>query len=214
MNMDSCNCNQQISHTCSFPDLFMINNIFYLLRHLTRDDEDEESADDAEVFHLDLKWFDSKVRAVYIAQKGKYLAHWETINRHLTSIETADGQFHYRKNKKNKLLQADDGKLFKDRFREFNKEFQRVYDIHKKLNVVDPGLRKELQNEVKNVFLRRYTKFFDRYSQYRFSKKHQSFYLKWEPQKVDAMLNEMYEGGITLDEDIVHEIDEVHEAPS
>mmetsp|Transcript_3892 Transcript_3892/g.5747 ORF Transcript_3892/g.5747 Transcript_3892/m.5747 type:complete len:118 (+) Transcript_3892:1085-1438(+) len=100
-----------------------------------------------------------------------------------------------------KLLSLDSGRLIKERFKGYNDEFEHMYNIHNRLSVVDPGLRKELQGEVKKVFLKRYEKFYDKYSQYRFSKKKQNEYLKYAPQKVDNMLNSMYGGNFVVTED-------------
>jgi hypothetical protein len=76
--------------------------------------------------------------------------------------------------------------MFKDRFKGFNDDFARLYDIHHPLSVIDNGLRKELQQAVKDVFLSRYQKFYEQNSRYRFSKKNQSEYLKYPPPKVDS----------------------------
>ena len=87
--------------------------------------------------------------------------------------------------------------MFKDRFKGFNDDFGRMYDIHHPLSVIDNGLRKELQSAVKDVFMKRYEKFYEKYSRFRFSKKNQNEYLKYPPPKVDSMLSRMYGGNLT-----------------
>jgi exocyst complex protein 7 len=181
-------------------NMFMINNTYYLLQQLVPPHRSEKSKDkgkgdttDVEVYQLDGDWFRDKVSKIFESEKGKYLAHWENINTHLTSVDSSG--LEYQKNKN--LLSLESGRLFKDRFKGFNDEFQHMYDLHNPLSVVDPSLRKQLQGEVKKVFLPRYEKFYEKYSGFRFSKKNQNEYLKFPPQKVDSMLNCMYGGNLT-----------------
>lgn len=185
--------------------MFMVNNTFYLLQQLAPEGENKIAVD-VEVFQLDQNWFREKVKAIFTSEKGKYLAHWEHINSNLTSIDagTADGNFHYQNKKKGLLLSREHGQLFKNRFRGFNETFTELYNIHKNLTVVNPTLRKELQGEVKKVFLKRYEKFYDKYSKLRFSKKKQNEYLQYPPGDVDTKLNSMYKGGLltTQEEDV------------
>ena len=91
--------------------------------------------------------------------------------------------------------------MFKDRFKGFNDDFTRMFDIHNSLSVIDNGLRKELQTAVKDIFVARYEKFYAKYSRFRFSKKNQDEYLKYTPAKVESMLNRMYGGNLTTTKD-------------
>jgi Exo70 exocyst complex subunit len=49
-----------------------------------------------------------------------------------------------------------------------------------------------LQQDVSAVFLPRYTRFYEKYTKMRFSKKHQSEYTKYSPDKIADMLLELY----------------------
>ena len=72
------------------------------------------------------------------------------------------------------------------------KDFERIFDEHKDLCVVDPRLRDLLQKEVAGVFLPNYRRFYDKYSKIRFSKKHQNDYTKYSPYKIKELLNQLY----------------------
>ena len=71
-------------------------------------------------------------------------------------------------------------------------DFERIFEEHKELCVVDPRLRDLLQKEVAGVFLPNYLKFYDKYSNIRFSKKHQNEYTKYSPYKIEELLNRLY----------------------
>jgi hypothetical protein len=71
-------------------------------------------------------------------------------------------------------------------------DFDRIFEEHKDLCVVDPRLRDLLQKEVAGVFLPNYRRFYDKYSKIRFSKKHQNEYTKYSPYKIEEMLIELY----------------------
>jgi Exo70 exocyst complex subunit len=71
-------------------------------------------------------------------------------------------------------------------------DFERIFEEHKELCVVDPRLRDLLQKEVAGVFLPNYRRFYDKYSKIRFSKKHQTEYTKYSPYKIDELLNKLY----------------------
>jgi exocyst complex protein 7 len=132
-----------------------------------------------------------KVSRLYEAEKTKYLGHWEVLNAHLTAVDK--GELEYQKN--DNILSLDSGRLIKSRFSGFNDDFERTYNLHKELSVIDGGLRTTLQKEVKSVFVPRYQRFFDKYSKIRFSKKHQEEYTKYSPQKIEAMIDTLFTGG-------------------
>ena len=71
-------------------------------------------------------------------------------------------------------------------------DFERIFEEHKDLCVVDPRLRDLLQKEVAGVFIPNYRSFYDKYSKIRFSKKHQNEYTKYSPYKIEELLNQLY----------------------
>ena len=78
------------------------------------------------------------------------------------------------------------------RFNGFNMDFERTSALHQKLCVIDPRLRAQMQQEVKQVFIPRYERFYHKYKKYRFSKKKQENYTKYSPQKIEEVIRELY----------------------
>lgn len=190
--------------------MFMMNNTFYL-----RDELGPKADIMDEDFRIESSWFVDKVNKLFESEKGKYLGQWEALNTHLTSVE--HDELEYQKN--DTILSLDSGRLIKSRFSGFNegkprpevvcaffiewfrirnlttlysKDFERIFEEHKELCVVDPRLRDLLQQEVASVFLPNYKKFYDKYSKIRFSKKHQNEYTKYSPLKIEELLNRLY----------------------
>lgn len=172
-----------ISHARS--SMFMMNNTFYLRDELGPTGESMYNTED---FRIESSWFVDKVNKLFESEKGKYLGQWEALNTHLTSVE--HDELEYQKN--DTILSLDSGRLIKSRFSGFNEDFERIFEEHKDLCVVDPRLRDLLQKEVAGVFLPNYRRFYDKYSKIRFSKKHQNEYTKYSPYKIEELLNELY----------------------
>jgi exocyst complex component 7 len=167
-------------------NLFMINNAHYLMETLGNAEHDPR---DAEHYRLEGSWFVDKINKIMESEKSKYLEHWEQLNTHLTAV--GQGDLEYQKND-SAVLTLESGRLIKQRFSAFNEDFERTYALHKKLCVVSPILRIQLQQDVASVFLTRYRRFYEKYTKIRFSKKHQSEYTKYPPDKIETMLGEMY----------------------
>lgn len=193
--------------------MFMMNNTFYLR------DELGPKANLDEEFRIETSWFVDKVNKLFESEKGKYLGQWEALNTHLTSVE--HDELEYQKNDtilsldsgrliksrfsgfnegKNKLLTESLSFQCSSNITHPNfcivpsllLDFERIFEEHKQLCVVDPRLRDLLQHEVAGVFLPFYRKFYDKYSKIRFSKKHQNEYTKYSPLKIEELLNRLY----------------------
>jgi len=172
----------------------MINNTFYLLEQVGamggKRPSVKSKTEDEEQYSLEnAAWYKEKVGSMYQAQKEIYLAHWDVLNRHLTTVDKNELQYE----KKGTLLSLESGRLIKTRFSGFIEEFAELYQTHKPLTVIDAKLRTVLQNDVRNVFLPRYKNFFEKYARIQFSKKNQDQYLKYPPAKVDALIADLYE---------------------
>lgn len=165
--------------------MFMMNNTFYLRDELGPQAHNFDNPND---YRIESSWFVDKVNKLFESEKNKYLGHWEVLNTHLTSVE--HDELEYQKN--DNILSLDSGRLIKNRFSGFNEDFERIYDEHKELAVVDPRLRGLLQKEVAEVFLPLYRNFYESYSKIRFSKKHQGEYTKYSPYKIEELLSDLY----------------------
>ena len=176
-------------------NLFLLNNAFYLLEELGPNSESnmgvttEGGGEDKELYRIEGTWFVDRVKKLMESEKQKYLLHWEVLNTHLTAVASSD--LEYQKNDSN-MLSHDSGRLIKQRFTGFNEDFERTYALHRKLCVIDPRLRLELQQDVTKIFLPRYRRFYEKYTKIRFSKKHQEDYTKYSPDKIEEMLSNLY----------------------
>lgn len=166
--------------------LFCINNTFYLLEQFSSQYYKNQKKD-AEQYRLDKPWFKEKVGKLFESQKELYLSSWEAINKNLTAVNKSELIY-----QSDRLLTLESGRLLKTRFQGFIDDFERTYNVHKQLTILDVKLREMLQKDVKAAFLHRYKRFFEKYSRLQFSKKKMDEYLKYPPQKVDAMIGELY----------------------
>jgi exocyst complex component 7 len=170
-------------------NLFVLNNAFFLLEELGPDTQNRMAPDDKEQYRIEGTWFVDKVNKLMESEKYKYLLHWEVLNTHLTAVSNSD--LEYQKNDSN-VLSHDSGRLIKQRFMGFNEDFERTYALHRKLCIIDPRLRLELQQDVVKIFVPRYRRFYEKYTKIRFSKKHQDDYTKYMPDNIEEMLGNLY----------------------
>ena len=171
----------------------MMNNTFYLLEQLGSDPSsplihDADGEIDGQEYKIEGDWFLEKVGKMFDTEKNKYLKHWDVLNKHLTNVNDSD--FNYQKDN---ILTLESGRLLKTRFSGFSEDFEKTLSVHKELTVIDPNLKSQLSQDVKDVFLPRYRAFYDKYSKIQFSKKNMDQYLKYPPSKVDSIIDEMYQ---------------------
>jgi exocyst complex component 7 len=169
-------------------NLFLMNNAFFLLEELGPSSV-QPVVEDAEHYRIQGTWFVDKINKIMDSEKAKYLCTWEQLNTHLTAVANED--LEYQKNDST-VLSHESGRLIKQRFSGFNEDFEVTYGLHLKLCVIDPRLRSSLQEDVSNVFLPRYRRFYEKYTKIKFSKKHQSEYTKYSPEGISEMLGDMY----------------------
>ncbi|KAL7490022.1 hypothetical protein ACHAW6_015741 [Cyclotella cf. meneghiniana] len=170
-------------------NLFMMNNTYYILELLGPvGGADAATDENGENYRISAPWFKSKVSRIFENEKTRYLSHWEILNTHLTAVD--DKELNYQNNKD--VLSLESGRLLKSRFSGFIEDFERVYLVHRGFTVIDPKLREMLQNDIRNVFLKRYKAFFDKYSRIQFSKKNMETYLKYSPQKIDSLVSQLF----------------------
>ena len=172
--------------------IFMINNAFYLLEDLGPESEHNlahKDKSESDYYRINGSWFNDKVNKMMDSEKKKYLEHWEALNTHLTAVD--NNELEFLKND-SKTLSHERGRLIKTRFSGFNESFERIYQLHKNLCIIDPRLRVNLQQDVSSVFVPRYRRFFEKYTKVKFSKKKQSEYAKYTPEKIEEMIGELY----------------------
>lgn len=165
--------------------LFMMNNTYYLLESLGPDGYDDDLD---ETYRIKAPWFKSKMTKIFESEKAKYLASWDMLNKHLTQVD--ERELNYKDNKD--ILSLESGRLIKSRFSGFIEDFERVYLVHRTFTIIDQKFRETLQNDIRCVFLARYTTFFDRYANIKFSKKNMETYLKYPPKKLDSLIGQLF----------------------
>ena len=147
---------------------------------------------DEDQYRIEGSWFVDKINKIMDSEKAKYLCTWEQLNSHLTAVANEDLEYQKSNKTESNVLSHDSGRLIKQRFQGFNEDFEVIYGLHLKLCVIDSRLRETIQKDVLGVFLPRYTRFYEKYTKIRFSKKHQDEYTKYSPEKIESMLQEMY----------------------
>jgi len=169
--------------------IFMVNNTSYLLKQLGPLPETHHNRenDDAENYRIESPWFSDKTEKILENEKQKYFSMWEELNKFLSSVDNNALEY-----QKDNVLSLDSGRVIKSRFSGFNENFERMYEFHKNLSVADEHLRASMITGVKQVFLPKYKNFYDKFSKVQFSKKNMEQYLKYQPQKIDSMLNTLY----------------------
>jgi len=138
-------------------NIFMINNAFYLLEELGPNSMPDTL--DEETYRISGSWFVDKVTKLMDSEKQKYFGHWESLNAHLTAVDTNDLEY----KKDGVTLSYESGKQIKQRFSGFNEAFKLTWELHKNLCIIDPRLRLQVQQGVSSVFLPRYRRFFEKY---------------------------------------------------
>lgn len=91
-------------------------------------------------------------------------------------------------------LTFESGRLVKAKFAAFNKAMEEIYTHQRGFSVPDRGLREKLREEAKTTLLPSYTAFYDKFKGIQFSKKHMEQYLRFSPETVAKMVEELYSG--------------------
>ena len=175
--------------------LFILNNTFYLNEQLGESSstapilQNKSDDVDGKDFKITSPWFKHNIQELFEGSLKNYLKYWERLQIHLSEVPQSD--LNFTKND-NKTLTLESGRILKARFSGFNSDFEKIFEMQQGITIIDPKLRKKLLLGIKSVFLSGYMEFFDKYSQYHFSKKNQEEYLRYPPKKLNAMLGNMF----------------------
>ncbi|KAI9267397.1 Cullin repeat-like-containing domain protein [Sporodiniella umbellata] len=86
----------------------------------------------------------------------------------------------------------NDKQSIKDKFRNFNTEFEEMARAQQSYAIPDPELRNQVRRDAKNVLVPMYGRFLDKYKKVEFSK-NQSKYIKYDKETINAMLSHLFE---------------------
>lgn len=160
--------------------IFLMNNVTFLHQRLVEDENAEYKIQD--------EWFKNQINKTFSSSKLKYLTFWDKLNKHLGMI--SEGDFSYTNS--DRQLTLESGRILKARFSGFNDDFDSTFTTHNKFAITDAKVRSSLIEEVKDVFLSNYRTFYDKYSTYNFSKKNKEEYLRYDPNKVEELLDNLF----------------------
>ncbi len=180
--------------------LFILNNTFYLNEQLGEGASENKSPPapilrnkiddvDGNDFKITSPWFKKSIQEMFEGSLKKYLKYWEKLKIHLVRISESELTF---AKSDGKVLTLESGRILKARFSGFNGDFIKIFEMQNDITIIDPKLRKKLLFDIKSVFLPSYVEFYEKYSQYQFSKKNQEDYLKYPPKKLNSMLGNMF----------------------
>lgn len=175
--------------------LFTLNNTFYLNEQLGENSttapilRNNDDNNDGRDFKIVSPWFKTSIQDMFEGSLKNYLKYWDRLQMHLGRVP--EHELTFVKNDA-KTLTLESGRVLKARFSGFNGDFEKTFEMHKDITIIDPKLRKQLIFDIKSAFLPDYIEFFERYSQYQFSKKNQEDYLKFPPKKINTMLGNIF----------------------
>eukprot|EP00588_Corethron_pennatum_P005476 CAMPEP_0194289944 /NCGR_PEP_ID=MMETSP0169-20130528/40227_1 /TAXON_ID=218684 /ORGANISM="Corethron pennatum, Strain L29A3" /LENGTH=1028 /DNA_ID=CAMNT_0039037377 /DNA_START=110 /DNA_END=3196 /DNA_ORIENTATION=+ len=173
--------------------IFLINNAEYLYDQIGPDSGPLNTTDvnvDDEPYEITGTWFQDTVGLLMEKEKKAYLASsWHPLLKHLTTVDKNELSY---QNENSKLLSLETGRLLKARFRGFSDEFEHNIACHRRLQIYNSHLRRRMIADIKQVIMPRYTRFFEKYSKIKFSKKNTEEYLKYPPVRVEYMVDNLF----------------------
>ncbi|CAG8569094.1 9788_t:CDS:10 [Funneliformis mosseae] len=83
----------------------------------------------------------------------------------------------------------------KEKFKNFNTEFEEMYKVHKGYAIPDLELRSQVIKDIKMVLMPMYIRFLEKHQQSEFSK-NPTKYIKYDPQTLENLVNRLFDGSI------------------
>ncbi|CAG8675218.1 14509_t:CDS:10 [Funneliformis caledonium] len=83
----------------------------------------------------------------------------------------------------------------KEKFKNFNTEFEEMYKVHKGYAIPDLELRSQVIKDIKMVLMPMYIRFLEKHQQSEFSK-NPTKYIKYDPQSLENLVNRLFDGSI------------------
>ncbi|KAG9284089.1 hypothetical protein G9A89_022863 [Geosiphon pyriformis] len=90
-------------------------------------------------------------------------------------------------------LGSTDKQSVKERFKNFNNEFDELYKVHKAYAIPDIDLRNQVIKDIKVVLVPMYNRFLDRYQQSEFSK-NPTKYIRYDHVQLEGMVSRLFDG--------------------
>ncbi|GAB9471270.1 hypothetical protein Gpo141_00008490 [Globisporangium polare] len=98
------------------------------------------------------------------------------------------------------LLTLESGRYLKEKFARFNTLMDDICKTQKVFVVSEPQIRHQIIKAAVDTIIPQYTKFYEKYSVVKFSKKNSSKYLKYTPKAAEQALKELFTGEVVMTE--------------
>ncbi|RHZ56375.1 hypothetical protein Glove_402g16 [Diversispora epigaea] len=92
-------------------------------------------------------------------------------------------------------LGSNDKQTVKEKFKNFNTEFDELYKVHKGYAIPDLELRIQVIKDIRDVLIPMYNRFLEKYQQSEFSK-NPTKYIKYDSQLLENVVNRLFDGSI------------------
>ncbi|KAL9227742.1 hypothetical protein vseg_003394 [Gypsophila vaccaria] len=165
----------------SLTQLFLMNNIHYIVRSVRRSEAKDLLGDD---------WVQRHRRIVQQHANQYKRISWSKILQFLT-VQPADSSGG------KSTLDATPSlsrAMVKDRYKNFNLQFEELHQRQSQWTVPDSELRESLRLAVAEVLLPAYRSFIKRYGPMIEGGKNPQKYIRYSPEDLDRMLSEFFEG--------------------
>ncbi|KAJ3179204.1 Exocyst complex component 7 [Irineochytrium annulatum] len=156
--------------------IFLLNNYYYIHKQI-------KSMRTADFLPKELM---TKYETAWVKQKDLYRESWKPCFDYLmdTTYVQAGGV---------KAMTKAQRDGVKDRFKNFNSEFDSTYSTQRVYTISDPELKAQVVKDIKGVLLPLYTRFLDRYRDSEFSK-NPSKYIRYDKESLEAVLDRFFDG--------------------
>ena len=157
--------------------LFLLNNLHYILKSVKGTKLSEILGQErVEMIETSIK-----------KQLDLYRISWMPIVEHLMdTMKISDG------GKIITTLNSKQRDVIKEKFKNFNKDFDELYQVQKTYAIPDVELRAQVVKEVKQVLIPMYNRFYDRYTEIEFTKNPDK-YIKYNKEMLVAALDQFFD---------------------
>ncbi|CAG8439218.1 7431_t:CDS:10 [Ambispora leptoticha] len=156
--------------------IFLLNNYHYILKTIK-----------AQFVLLVDKEVESKYEKLVKKYNDAYQDTWKPCINHLMDYTYVRG------GTLKTTLGSNDKQSVKERFKNFNNEFDELYKVHKGYAIPDLDLRNQVIKDIKVVLIPMYNRFLDRYQQSEFSK-NPTKYIRYDSSQLEVMVGRLFDG--------------------
>ncbi|ORX80175.1 Exo70 exocyst complex subunit [Anaeromyces robustus] len=159
----------------SLARIFLINNYNYILKNIQNSKLSEMISGD----------IGPKFNGIIKTQINAYMDSWNTCVLSLMDVTyVQDGSI-------KTTLSKSQKQTIKESFKSFNSKFDEIYKVHKAYSIPDTELRRQILNEIKQVIIPMYGRFYKKYQNIEFTK-NPSKYIQWTKENIEDALDKLF----------------------